>query len=246
MVNNKWSRENGSTKITNPILSAEVPHKYLGFLGMIWLSFLILTSFASIKTFDLFGMTFFAISLTYPVTYIFSDIFTEVYGYKISRKIIWSGFLCLTLISTTAYLFTLIPPSIYFNENDAFNTIFRASPILALAAILSFFNGEIVNSYVLAQMKLFFKGKRESLRYILSTFLGHTADNATFILVTIFLSGIFSFEEAYQGALNAILIGVVWEIIALPFTKRFIKWIKEKEGIDTYDHGTNFNPFKLG
>lgn len=232
--------------ITDPKLTYIANHKYLHLFAMLWVSFLILTSFASIKTFDVFGFTFFAISLIYPVTYIFSDIFTEVYGYKISRKIVWSGFLCVSLISGIAYLFTFIPPSAFFGESEAFNTIFRASPVLAFAAIVSFFNGEITNSFILAKMKIYFQGKYDSLRYITSTFFGHTVDNISFIFIAIFLSGLFSFEEAYQGAINAIVIGVFWEILALPITKRVIWWIKEKEGIDTYDHGTNFNPFKLG
>jgi uncharacterized integral membrane protein (TIGR00697 family) len=231
--------------ITDPVISAKQPHKYLGQFGMMWVSLLILVAFTSLKTFDILGTTFFVISIIYPITYIFSDIFTEVYGYKVSRKIIWTGFLCMGLISCLAYMFTLIPPSQYFNESEAFNIIFRASPILTLAAILSFVNGEFVNSFILAKMKIYFHGKKEGLRYIVSTFFGHFIDNFTFIFIAIFLSGLFSFEEAYISAINAIIIGVTWEIVALPITKLVIKKIKIEEGLDTYDRGTNFNPFSI-
>ncbi len=239
--------EHTKTLITDPVVSAEKSHKYLIVFAMLWITFLLLTIFTTLKTFEFFGVIFFAAVIGYPVTYIFSDIFTEVYGYRVSRKIIWTGFACITIASVLAYLYTLIPPSSYFTpiENDAFNLIFRASPFISLATIFGFWAGENVNSIVLAKLKVFTQGKKQGLRYILSTFLGQIVDNVTAVTVIILVANLFTYQEAFSGMVTTILFCTAWEIIALPVTYQVIKMIKRAEGLDTYDHGTNFNPFAL-
>ncbi len=233
--------------IENPELTAELPHKYLGTLGMVWISFLLLTMFTTVKSFDIFGFTFLAAAIGYPVTYVFSDIFTEVYGYRVSRKIIWTGFVCIGLATTFAYLYTLIPPSQYFSQadNDSFNFIFRASPAIAFATIMAFWAGELTNSIVLAKMKIFTTGRKQGLRYIVSTLFGQLMDNLTGVTVILLISNIFSAKEAFSIIPTTVIFCTVWEIVALPITYRVIRFIKYKEGIDTYDRGTKFNPFKL-
>jgi uncharacterized integral membrane protein (TIGR00697 family) len=234
--------------ITDPKITYDLPHKYLGIFGMIWVSFLLMTSFTTIKTFDLFGLIFAAAALGYPITYIFSDIFTEVYGYKVSRKIVWSGLICVMITTVVATLYTYIPPSQYFGqtENEAFNLIFRSSPIIAFATIMAFLVGEFVNSYVLANLKLKTNGKFQEFRYVASTFCGQLLDNATGVSIILLASNLFSMGEAVSIGITTTIFCTTWEFFMIPFTRKFIKWIKEQEGIDTYDHGTNFNPFKLG
>lgn len=248
MENNKWPREHGSVKITNPILSAEVPHKFLAIFGIIWVLFLLLAIFTASKTFDLFGYTFAAVVIGYPVTYIFNDVFTEVYGYRVSRKMIWSGFLVVLTISTLAYLYSYIPSSSQMDPltNEAFNAIFRVSPLVAIVTLLGFFVGEFTNSTTLAKMKIIFMGKYDGLRYVTSTFLGQVADNTVAVLCFVYVVGLFDKSITTELILTSVIFCTVWEMLALPITRRVIKWIKEKEGIDTYDVGTNFNPFKLG
>lgn len=233
--------------IKNPDITARQNHVYLGTLGMVWVTMLLVTIFTTLKTFDIFGVTFIAAAIGYPVTYIFADIFTEVYGYRVSRRVIWSGFFCVTLATGFAYLYTLLPPSIYFDKasNDAFNAIFRASPVIALASILAFWAGEFVNSFVLAKMKIYFKGKYEELRYITSTFFGQLVDNTVGVGTILLISNLFSFKEGLIAGVTSILFCTTWEMLALPITRRVIRFIKEKEGIDTYDVGTSFNPFKI-
>ncbi len=231
--------------IRDPIVTSNLPHKYLGMFGMIWITFLLVTIFTSLKTFDIFGFTFVAVAIGYPVTYIFSDIFTEVYGYRVSRKIIWSGFLCIAIGTSVAYLYTLIPPSQYFGsiENNSFNLIFRASPLIAFATILGFWLGELTNSFILAKLKLFTKGKKEWLRYILSTFFGQLVDNTVGVTTIVLRSHLFSQKEGFSIVVTTVIFCTVWEMIASPITHPIIRFIKKKEGIDTYDVGTKFNPF---
>lgn len=238
---------NNNELIVDPVVSASRPHKYLIVFAMLWVTFLLLTTFTTLKTFEIHGIVFFAAVIGYPFTYVFSDIFTEVYGYRVSRKIIWSGFLCIFLASIFAYIYTLIPPSSYFTEveNNAFNMIFKASPLLSIAMILGFWAGENINSMVLAKMKIWTKGKKQGLRYILSTFLGQIVDNSTSVIFILIVANLFTAREAFSGALTAIIFCTVWEIIALPVTYKVIKLIKKAEGLDTYDHGTKLNPFLL-
>lgn len=214
---------------------------------MLWITFLLLTVFTTLKTFEFKGIIFFAAVIGYPFTYIFSDIFTEVYGYRVSRKIIWTGFACLAIASGMAYLYTLIPPSSYFSEveNNAFNLIFRASPFITLATIFGFWAGENVNSIILAKMKIWTNGKKDGVRYIASTFFGQIADNVTAVIVIVIIANLFTYQEALSGVLTTVVFCTCWEIVALPITRRAIQFIKYKEGLDTYDHGTSFNPFNL-
>lgn len=213
--------------------------------AMLWITFLLLAVFTSLKTFELYGIIFFAAIIGYPVTYIFSDIFTEVYGYRVSRRIIWTGFGCIAIASSLAFLYTLIPPSSYFTqtENDAFNLIFRASPFISLATVIGFWAGENINSIILAKLKLFTQGKKEGLRYIISTFLGQIADNITAVTVIVVVANLFTYQEAFSGMLTSIIFCTAWEIIALPITYRAIRAIKRAEGIDTFDTTTKLHPF---
>lgn len=126
-------------RITNPEVSYNLPHKYLGVFGMIWLSFLIMSIYTGFKTFDLLGLTFTVSVLTYPFTYIFSDIFTEVYGYRISRKIVWTGFLCVAITATVGYVYNLVPGSATFTDEYSFNLVFGSAPTIVLFLIAGFF-----------------------------------------------------------------------------------------------------------
>lgn len=233
------------TLITDPEVTAVRPHKYLIVFAMLWITFLLVTIFTSLKSFEIGGVVFFAAVIGYPITYIFSDIFTEVYGYRTSRRIIWTGFLCIATASGLAFLYTLIPPSSYFGatENEAFNLIFRASPFISLATIIGFWAGENVNSIVLAKLKLLTQGKKQGVRYIASTFFGQIVDNLTAVSVIVLVANLFTYQEAFSGMLTSILFCTAWEIIALPVTYQAIRFIKHAEGIDTFDTTTKLHPF---
>lgn len=233
-------------KITDPVLTSQQAHKYLGIFGILWVCFLLLTTFTSVKTFSVFGYEFSAGVLNYPLTYIFADIFTEVYGYRVTRRIIWTGFVGVFLVSIIAYIYTLIPPSPLFLYEDAFDIIFQTSPILVIILVAGYLVGEFSNSFTLAKMKIFTSGRFEEFRYVISTFVGQTLDNTTFFTGTAILLSMYTSVQVIPLIVTSVVFCVAVEIIMIPITKRVIRWIKEKEGIDTYDVGTNFNPFKLG
>ncbi len=235
---------NNATYITNPVLSAAQPHKYLGILGMIWLTFYLVSTFTALKTFTLGTFVFSVGAIAYPFVYIFADIFTEVYGYRVTRKVVWTGFACMILATSLASLYTFVPnPS--FEHSDAFNIIFRAAPLVALGFLVANFAGELTNSYVVAKMKVWTKGKFESARLVLSTLLGQTVDNSIAFFSAFYFAGWFEPEDIIPLTVTTVVFCTAWEILALPITRRVIRVIKRKEGLDTYDVGTNFNPFGL-
>lgn len=230
--------------ITDPVISASRPHKYLGIFGMLWVTVLIVGTFTSLKTFYIGDFIFSVGAIAYPLIYIFSDIFTEVYGYRVTRKIVWTGFSCMFVASVLAYLYSIVPsPS--FEHNEAYNLIFKASPIVALCFIVAFFSGEFVNSFIVAKLKIYTKGNYINARLVISTFFGQLVDNGIAFFGTFYFAGWFTFPEIMPLITSTVVFCTVWEVLALPATRMIIKIIKEKEGLDTYDRGTNFNPFSL-
>ncbi len=231
--------------VTDPAIAAKHQSKYLAILGMLWVTFLLIAVFTAVKTFSIGPYVLNIAILAYPFTYIFADIFTEVYGYRVTRRIVWTGFSCVLIASCVTYLYSIIPPSASYTDNDAFSLIFKMSPAIAFATIAGFFGGEMSNSFVLAKLKIFTKGSSMWIRLIGSTAVGQFVDNALFFGVAYLVAGAFKADELISLTLNTAIFATTWEIIALPLTYRVIRYIKHKEGLDTYDRGTNFNPFSL-
>lgn len=237
-------QENIQQLITDPNTSATKPHKYLGVFGMLWVTVLIVGTFTSLKTFYIGSLVFSVGAIAYPFVYIFADIFTEVYGYRVTRKVVWTGFACMFIASMLAYVYAIIPnPN--FADNDAFNLIFKASPIVALSFIVAFFGGEMTNSFIVAKMKILTKGKYIHARLIISTFFGQLVDNGIAFFAVFYFAGWFTLPEIIPLISTTVIFCTLWEVFALPITQKVIKIIKEKEGLDTYDHGTSFNPFRF-
>lgn len=211
---------------------------------MLWVTVLIVGTFTSLKTFYVGSFVFSVGALAYPFVYIFADIFTEVYGYRVTRKIVWTGFGCMLLSSVITYIYSIVPnPDFAYNE--AYNLIFKAAPIVALGFIVAFFSGELTNSFVVAKMKVLTKGKYINARLVLSTFFGQTVDNTIAFFTAFYFAGWFTAAEIVPLMISTVIFCTSWEIIALPITRKVIKIIKHKEGLDTYDVGTKFNPFAL-
>jgi uncharacterized integral membrane protein (TIGR00697 family) len=228
--------------IKNPEESARQAHKYLSIFGMIWVSVLILSTFTALKTFYVYSFVFTVGVIIYPLVYIFADIFTEVYGYRVTRKIVWTGFACSLFVATVAYLYTLIPNA-SFEHDVAYNLIFRAAPIIALGAFVANTSGEFVNSFILAKMKIYFEGRLLNVRLVASTLFGQLVDNSIFFFVAFYFAGWYTVMEIIPLLVSTVLFCTIWEIVALPVTRKVIAVVKEKEGLDTYDHGTKFSPF---
>lgn len=183
--------------------------------------------------------------LFFPISYLFGDILTEVYGYARSRKVIWAGFGALIFASAMAFVVTSLPAAKTMSpeQQTAINTIFGQVPRIVLASLSAFWIGEFVNSYVLAKLKLISAGKFLWVRTIGSTILGEIADSLIFYPVAFF--GIWSNEQLISVMIGNYFIKVLWEVIATPFTYLIVGFLKKAENEDYYDKDTDFNPFSL-
>ena len=183
--------------------------------------------------------------LFFPISYLFGDILTEVYGYARSRRVIWAGFGAMIFASLMAFVVTSLPQSHTMSpeQANAVNLIFGQTPRIVAASLIAFWAGEFVNSFVLAKMKVWTSGKLLWSRTIGSTIFGEMADSVIFYPFA-FL-GVWSNEQVVSVMIGNYIIKVLWETLATPFTYIIVGMLKRAENEDFYDRDTNFNPFHL-
>lgn len=183
--------------------------------------------------------------LFFPLSYLFGDILTEVYGYARSRRVIWAGFGALIFASFMSWAVTSLPPAHTMSpeQQNAVNLIFGQTWRIVFASLLAFWAGEFINSYVLAKMKLFTAGKYLWTRTIGSTIAGEAVDSAIFYPLA-FL-GTWSTEQVISVMIGNYFIKVIWEVLSTPVTYRIVGFLKRAEHEDYFDRNTDFNPFTL-
>ena len=177
----------------------------------------------------------------FPLTYIFGDTFTEVYGYAGSRRAIWVGFFACGLMALMGWLTVALPPAPGWKNQEAFATVFYQVPRLVAASLIAFWCGEFANSLVMAKMKLWTKGKHLWSRTIGSTVVGQGVD--TIVLYLIGFGGTVPFKTILTGIGSAYLFKVAYEVLATPMTYAIVNGLKRAEGLDTFDYKTRFSPF---
>lgn len=183
--------------------------------------------------------------LFFPLSYLFGDILTEVYGYARSRKVIWAGFGALIFASLMALIVTTLPAAsgMPAEQQAAVNTIFGQTWRIVAASLLAFWAGEFVNSFVLAKMKVWTAGKYLWTRTIGSTFAGEAVDSLIFYPLA-FL-GTWPTSQVVSVLIGNYFLKVIWEVIATPLTYKIVAFLKRAEHEDHFDRDTNFNPFTL-
>lgn len=191
------------------------------------------------------GFTFGAGVLFFPISYLFGDILTEVYGYARSRRVIWAGFGALIFASLMSFVVVNLPSAATMNpqQQAALETIFGQTPRIVTASLVAFFVGEFANSFVLAKMKLKTGGKFLWLRTIGSTIVGEAFDSLIFYPLA-FL-GVWSIEQVILVMSSNYLLKVAWEVLATPATYPIVNYLKRVEREDYFDRNTDFNPFTL-
>jgi uncharacterized integral membrane protein (TIGR00697 family) len=195
------------------------------------------------KATQAFGFPFSAGNLFFPISFIFGDILTEVYGYARARKVVWSGFAALLFASFMAWLIVALPPAANFTNQAAIETIFGATPRIALASLAGFFCGEFCNSVTLAKMKIWTNGKHLWSRTIGSTIVGEAAD--TLVFYPLAFLGAWNTTLVLQVMLSNYLLKVGWEIVITPVTCKVVAALKRAENEDFFDRDTDFTPFSL-
>lgn len=188
------------------------------------------------------GFSFGAGILFFPVSYVIGDVLTEVYGYGRARRCIWAGFAALLFLATMSAIVVAMPPAPGWEGQAAYEAVFGAVPRIVGASIAAFWAGEFVNSYVLARMKLWTGGRWLWTRTIGSTVVGQGVDSLIFYPLA-FL-GVWSTEQVLWVMVTNWALKVLWEAMLTPVTYIAVGALKRREGIDVYDEGTDFTPFR--
>ena len=231
-------------------------YRYLDIITAIFVTVLVVSNIASSAKivdwgFSIFGvrMAFDAGTLLFPVSYIFGDILTEVYGYKRSRRVIWTGFLCLGLTSVVFWVVRLLPGEATWQQyagQNAYNAILggMSSGGIVLASLLGYWTGEFSNSFTLARMKILTHGRWLWTRTIGSTLVGELVDSLFFVLIAS-LFKVFPWSLFITLVMTNYLFKCSIEALMTPFTYMVVNGLKRREHEDYYDHGTNFSPFRI-
>jgi uncharacterized integral membrane protein (TIGR00697 family) len=181
--------------------------------------------------------------LLFPITYIFGDVFTEVYGYAASRRAIWLGFFGTALLYIVGAVVIALPSAPGWPNQQAFATVFGFIPRILAASLIAFWAGEFANSYTMARLKLFTDGRKLWTRTIGSTVVGQAVD--TFLVITLTFGGIYPVRILLNIIATGYALKVGYEVIATPLTYLVINWLKRAEHADAFDRHGSFNPFSF-
>lgn len=218
-------------------------YKYLDVLTTIFVVILLVSNLVAQKICMIGPLAVSGAVLLFPVTYIFGDVFTEVYGFSASRRAIWLGTFGTALSYGMGILVIALPGAPGWKNQQAFVTVFGFLPRIQTASLIAFWAGDFANSYTMARMKLWTEGRMLWTRTVGSTVVGQAVDTTLVIVLT--------FGGKYSGAtlVNMILTGYVlkvgYEVLATPLTYAVVGWLKRAEHSDAFDRDENFNPFRF-
>jgi uncharacterized integral membrane protein (TIGR00697 family) len=189
------------------------------------------------------GVTFGAGTLFFPISYLFGDVLTEVYGYARSRRVVWAGFGAMAFASFMSWAVVALPPAPEWTHQAALETMFGSTPRIVFASLIAYFFGEFVNSFTLAKMKIMTGGRHLWMRTIGSTLVGELADSAIFYPLAFW--GLWPVSLVIQVMISNYLIKVLWEAAMTPVTYRIVNFLKKAENEDYFDRDTDFTPFSI-
>jgi len=220
-----------------------VSHRFV-VVAALFVTCLITANIIIVKQISIAGIVLPAAIIIFPLSYIIGDVLTEVYGYQQARRIIWLGFLCNLVAVVAIWIAKILPPAPVFEAQRAYERILGSTPRFLLASFVAYLAGEFTNSIVLSKMKIWTRGRWLWTRTIGSTLVGQGVD--TVVVLTIAFAGVLPAVVLGTMILSHWLTKVVYEIIATPFTYLVVSYLKNKEKVDVYDHGVDFNPLKIG
>lgn len=219
----------------------ERSYKYFSVISVFFVSVLLISNIASTKIVDLKWFTFDGGTLLFPLSYIFGDILTEVYGYRKSKQVIWLGFFSALIMALVLMLVGKLPSAPGWDNQDAYNIILGSTPRIILASLVAYFCGEFINSFILAKMKIITKGKYLWTRTISSTLVGEFIDSLIFVIIA--FAGVLPNSLLVTLVVSNYIFKTLIEILFTPITYRIVGFLKKREAEDFYDYKTNFNPF---
>ncbi len=217
-----------------------VSHRFV-IVTAIFVTSLITANIIAVKVISFGPVILPAAIFVFPLSYIFGDILTEVYGYHWARRVIWLGFICNLIFVSFAWVGQILPPASFWEGQEAYESILGYAPRLLVASFFGYLVGEFANSFIMAKMKILTRGRWLWSRTIGSTIVGQGLD--TVIFITLAFIGTTSFLPIML--LHHWLAKTAIEAVATPFTYAVVNFLKKKEAIDAYDYETNFNPFSI-
>jgi uncharacterized integral membrane protein (TIGR00697 family) len=230
------------------LLRSDHGYRYLDVLITLFVTVLLVSNVVAVKFFAIslrpllpLDLRVSCAQLLFPITYIFGDIFTEVYGYSASRRAIWYGFFASFVLVALTYIAVIIPPAPEYTDQVAFATIFKPVARIVLASLIAYWCGEFANSFTLAKLKLLTNGRFLWTRTIGSTVIGQAVDTTLVMFVGFY--GSRPTGVLIQLIVSGYLIKVVYETLMTPVTYLVVNALKRAEQVDYFDYGTDFNPF---
>jgi uncharacterized integral membrane protein (TIGR00697 family) len=205
----------------------------------VFITCLITANVTAVKVISLGPFTLPAAIFVFPLSYIFGDVLTEVYGYRVARRVIWLGFICNLVFVFFAWIGQILPSASFWGGQGSYESTLGYTPRLLGASFLGYLAGEFANSAILARMKILTKGRWLWSRTIGSTIVGQGLDTSIFITLAFIGTG----ATVPTMILHHWFAKIVIEAVCTPATYAIVRWLKNKEGIDTYDYETRYNPF---
>jgi hypothetical protein len=217
--------------------------RYFDVASTAFVAVYLISQVSSSKLFVIGGLQLPGAAVVFPLSYIFGDILTEVYGYARTRRVIWMGFGSAVVMAVVLWIVQALPPAPDWPNQAAYEAILGVVPRMVLGSIAAYWAGEFTNSYIMAKMKLLTNGRHLWTRTVGSTVIGQAVDSTVFILVA--FAGRLAWASLFQVAATLYLFKVAYEIAATPLTYAIVRWLKRVEGVDVYDRQTDFTPFRL-
>lgn len=212
-------------------------------LGVLFVVCLITSNLLETKIVSLFGLTFTAGMIVFPISYIINDCIAEVWGFKKARFIIWIGFAMNFLVILFGWIAMLLPGAYFWEGEESFNMIFSTAPRIAFASLCAFWVGSFFNAYIMSKMKIASKGRNFSLRAIVSTLVEESADSLLFFPIA--FGGIVPVDELLKIMGLQIVLKSLYEVLVLPLTILVVNYIKRVEQTDVYDEKISYNFFRI-
>lgn len=216
--------------------------RYYDMLVAAFVAVLLISNIVAPKMVAWGPMRFSGAQILFPVTYIFGDIFAEVYGYAGSRRAIWHGFFASALLAIVSMIIVALPPAPDWPNQKAYETVLGMIPRLVVASLIAYWAGEFANSFVMARMKVWSNGKHLWMRTIGSTAVGQAVDSV--LVLVIAFGGVWSTEDIIRAIISGYVGKVAYEAALTPLTYLVVNGLKRAEGVDIMDTDTDFNPFK--
>jgi uncharacterized integral membrane protein (TIGR00697 family) len=212
-------------------------------MGVLFVVCLIVSNFLETKIISLGPVTATAGLLVFPLSYIINDCISEVWGYRKARLIIWCGFAMNFIVVGFVQLSIILPAAPFWEGGESFNYIFGMTPRIVVASLCAFLAGSFLNAYVMSRMKISSNGRHFSLRAIVSTLIGESADSLIFFPMA--FGGIIPDNELLIMIATQATLKSCYEIVVLPLTIRIVRYVKKIEGSNVFDTNVSFNPFKI-